>query len=61
MTSHGELQTMTRYAMLTPSLCLFVQKDSQQEDGHSSDPDQKRSGIPLTSTDHEENGTESLN
>ena len=32
-----------------------------QDVGLSSDLDQKRSGILLTSTDHEENGTESLN
>ena len=38
-----------------------MQEDFHQEDGHFSDLDQKRSGILLTSTDHEENGTESLN
>ena len=44
-----------------PRLCLHLQKDSQQDVGHSSDLDQKRSGILLLLTDHEENGTESLN
>ena len=34
---------------------------SKQDDGHSSDLDQKRSGILLLLTDHKENGTESLN
>ena len=43
------------------SLCLYLQKDFQQDVGHSSDLDQKRSGILLTTKDHEENGTESLN
>ena len=38
-----------------------MQKDFHQEDGHSSDLDRKRSGIPLILTDHKENGTESLN
>ena len=40
------------------SLCA---KDFQQDVGHSSDLDQKRSGILLTLTNHKENGTESLN
>ena len=47
--------------MLTSHLCLYLPKDSQQDVGHSSDLDQNRSGIPLTTKDHEENGTESLN
>ena len=37
----------------------FLQKDSKQDDGHSSNLDRKRSGILLL-TDHKENGTESL-
>ena len=40
---------------------LFVREDFQQEDGHSSDLDQKRSGILLLNVNHKENGTESLN
>ena len=40
---------------------IFGKKDSQQDIGHSSDLDQKRSGILLTLTNHKENGTESLN
>ena len=39
---------------------LFA-KDFQQDIGHSSDLDQKQSGILVTLTDHKENGTESLN
>ena len=40
---------------------FFLQEDSQQDDGHSSDLDQKRSGVLLMLTDYKENGTESLN
>ena len=61
MTSYGEWKTMNRNVLLMPHLCLYLQKDFQQDVGHSSDLDQKRSGILLTSTDHEENGAESLN
>ena len=52
---------MNRNVNLTPTSFLFVREDSHQEDGHSSDLDQKRSGIPLMIADHKENGTESLN
>ena len=61
MTSYGELKTMNRNVLLTPHLCLYLQKDFQQDVGHSSDLDQKISGILLSTKDHEENGTESLN
>ena len=47
--------------MLTPHLCLYLQKDSQQDVGHSSDLDQKQSGIQPAMKDLEENGTKSLN
>ena len=40
---------------------LYMREDFHQEDGHSSDLDQKRSGILLMIADHKENGTESLN
>ena len=59
MTSYGDLKTINRKAMLMPDLCLYLQKDSHQDVDHSSDLDQKRSGILLTTTDHKENGTES--
>ena len=61
MTSYGELKTMNRNVLLIPHLCLYLQKDFQQDIGHSSDLDQKQSGILLTTKDHKENGTESLN
>ena len=47
--------------LLIPHLCLYSQKDFQQDIGHLSDLDQKQSGILLILTDHKENGTESLN
>ena len=61
MTSHGDLKTMNGNAMLTPTSFLYLENDSHQDVGHSSDLDQKRSGILLMLTDHKENGTESLN
>ena len=56
MTSDGELKTMYRNVLLMPHLCLYLQKDFQQDVGHSSDLGQKYSGIPLTKKDQEENG-----
>ena len=61
MTSYVDLKTMNGNAMLTPISFLSMQEDFHQEDGHSSDLDQKRSGILLTLTDRKDNGTESLN
>ena len=52
---------MNRNVLLMPHSCLYLQKDVQQDVGHSSDLNHKRSGILLTTKDHEENGTESLN
>ena len=60
-TSYGDLKTMNGNVLLTPHLCLYLQKDFHQDVDHSSDLDQKRSGILLVIADHEENGTESLN
>ena len=60
-TSHGDLKTMNRNANQTPTSFLFMRRDFNQEDGHSSDLDQKKSGILLMTANHKENGTESLN
>ena len=60
MTSHGDLKTMDRNAMLTPTTFLSMQEDFHQEDGHSSDLDQKRSGILLMAADHKENAQAKL-
>ena len=38
---------MNRNANLTPTSLLSMREDFHQEDGHSSDLDQKRSGILL--------------
>ena len=57
----GDLKTMNRNANLTPTSFPSMRQDFHQEDGHSSDLDQKRSGILLITKDHKENGTESLN
>ena len=51
MTSYGELKTMDRNVLLMPHLCLHLQKDFQQDVGHSSDLDQKQSGTPLTNNE----------
>ena len=40
---------------------LYLQKDFQQEVGHSSNLGQKQSGLLLTTKDHKEDGTKSLN
>ena len=50
---------MNRNANLTPTSFLYVQEDFHQEDGHSSDLDQKRSGLLLATKDPKGNGTES--
>ena len=61
MPSHGDLKTKNRNANLTPTSFLSMREDFHQEDGHSSDLDQKRSGILLMIANHKESGTESLN
>ena len=54
MTSYVELKTMNRNVLLMPQLSLYLQKDFQQDVGHSSDMDQKQSGILLTTKDQGE-------
>ena len=58
-TSHGDLKTMNRNTNLAPISFLFMRKDFHQEDGHSSDLDQKRSGNLFMKANHKVNGTES--
>ena len=50
-----------RECIANATLVTLLQKDFHQDVDRSSDLDQKRSGILLALTDHEENGTESLN
>ena len=47
MTSYGEWKTMKRNVLPIPHLCLYLQKDFQQDVGHSSDLDQKQSGMTI--------------
>ena len=47
MTSYGDIKTKKRNVLQIPHLCLHSQKDFQQDIGHSSDLDQKQSGILL--------------
>ena len=61
MKSFGEVKTVNRNVLRIPHLCLYSQKDFQQDVGHSLDLDQKQSGILLTTKDDKENGTKSLN
>ena len=48
MTSYGESKTMKWNVLLIAHLCVYSQKDFQQDVGHSSDLDQKQSRIVLT-------------
>ena len=61
MTSHGDLNTMNRNVKQTSTSFPSLQEDFHQEDGYSSDLDQKRSGISLMTANHKENGTKALN
>ena len=56
-TSHGDPKKRRKNANEALNSCPFMQKDFHQEDGHSSDLDQKRSGILLLNVNHKENGT----
>ena len=59
-TSHGDLKTTKKNAsqMLNSSVSLSMQRDSEQDNGHSSDLDQRKSGTLLVKTVHKEIGTE---
>ena len=59
--SHGDPKKNEREYELSAQLVSMYAKDFHQEDGDSSDLDQKRSGILLMNTNPKENGTESLN
>ena len=55
---HGDLKTMEKNANQVLNSFLSMRRDLEQDNGHSSDLDQKRSGILLTTKDQKENGTE---
>ena len=60
-TSHGDLKTTKMNSSQVLNSFLSMQRGLEQDNGHSSDLDQKRSGTLLVKTVHKENGTESLN
>ena len=62
MTSHGDLKTMNRNVMLTPtSFLIYARRFPPGRWSFLGPVDQKQSGILLTTKDHRENGTESMN
>ena len=59
-TSHGDQRTTRKNARQMLNSFLSMRRDLDQDNGHSSDLDQKRSGTLLVKTVHKENGTELL-
>ena len=57
-TSHGDQKTTKKNASQMLNSSLSMQRDLEQDNGHSSDRDQKRNGILLMNTIQKENGTE---
>ena len=57
-TSHGDLKTIKNANQVLNSF-LSMRRDLEQDNGHSSDLDQKRNGVQLMKANHKENGTES--
>ena len=53
MTSYGEIKTMKRNVLLIPHLCLYSQKDFQQDVGHSADKGSPEGQMWIDSTDKE--------
>ena len=56
--SWGSKDNFLKNANQVLSSFLCLQKDSEQDNGHSSDLDRRKSGVPLMNTVHKENGTE---
>ena len=56
-TSHGDLRTTRKNASQMLNSFLSMQRDLEQDNGHSSDLDQRQSGTLLVRTVHKENGT----
>ena len=56
MTSHADLKTKNASQMLNSSLSM--ERDLEQDNGHSSDLDQRKSGALSVKTVHKESGTE---
>ena len=57
-TSHGDLKTTKKNASQMLNSSLSMQRDLEQDNGHSSDLDQSKSGTLWVKTVHKENGTE---
>ena len=58
-TSHGDLKTTKKNASQNAQLVsLSMQRDLEQDNGHSSDLDQRKNGAQKVKTVHKENGTE---
>ena len=51
-TSHGDLKTIKKNASQVLNSFLFMRRDLEQDNGHSSDLDQKRNGTLLVQTVH---------
>ena len=58
-TSDGDLQTMKKNSNQALRSFIFMRKDFHQDNGHSSDLDQRRNGTLLVKTIQKENGTKS--
>ena len=57
MTSHGDQETTRKNASQMLNAFLYLRKDSEQDNGHSSDLDQRKSGFLSVKTVHKVNGT----
>ena len=58
MTSRGDQQTTRKNANQMLNSFLYVQRDLEQDNGHFSDLDQRKSGTLLLKTVHKDNVTE---
>ena len=56
-TSRGDRRTMRKIASQMLNSFLSLRRDSEQDNGHSSNLDRRKSGIPSVRTIHNENGT----
>ena len=57
---HGDQRTTRKNASQMLNSLLSLRRDSEQYNGHSSDLDQRKSGILSVKTVHKVNGTKSL-
>ena len=56
-TSHGDQETMKNNASQMLDSFFYLQEDLEQDNGHSSDLDQRKSGILSMKIVHKVNGT----